>query len=408
MLSLNTLTLAFASESSEIIVSTDKDVYTVGETVEIKIFMDPHITCFCLEHEWGVIVTKLNGNIIVKRWYWKAPAGEAGFRGKTIYWTPSEAGKYEIIAELITHNASASKVIEVVVKREEAVEYVETVEYIYRTDEFDLKIIVPKYLTLSLPQQRIPNPIELFILKKVETLSGFLTISPEAGIKVMVSIIPPTVSLYVFLDVDVDVLGTPLTDLFTLMWPISIPPLNLEEGDIGMYASLIPVDVAKTQLEALPVGEWHRIGTYHLYVDIKPEYLMTLGQPPTDKTDAVKGFVSEETKNYKELYENLLQKYNSLREKYNTLKDENRMLKDKVSDLEGIIGQLRGEVSSLKSQVASLEQALSQAEETLKETKDKLVVAENELTQWRMLTLIVGLAAFVAGLVTTRLITKIR
>ena len=403
VLGLNTLALALASESSEVLVSTDKDVYAIGETVEITVSMDPRIRCLCFEHEWEVRVERIENNGVVEKWCWKwkARANESGFRGKTIYWTPSEVGRYKVIAKLVTHNASASKMIEVIAGRRE------TVEYIYRTDEYDLKIIVPRYLVLSTPQQKVSNYIEVFLLKKVGTLSGLLTVSLERGIKVIISI-PPTTPLWVFLDVDLNILGIPLYDLFQLKWPIPIPPLNLEEGDIGLYTSLIPAKTAEVQLEALPVGERHRICSYNLYVNIKPEYLATLGQLPVDRTGEVKGSISEEAESYKELYESLLRRYDVLREKYDALEDENRALKSKISILEGIVSQLRGEVSSLKNQVASLQQSLSHTEEALNEAKSKLMVTENELAWWRMFTLVVGIVAFVVGLITMHLIIKTR
>jgi len=232
VLDLSTLVLTLADEFSEVLVSTDKDVYTIGETVEITVSMDPCIRCLCFEHEWEVRVERIENNGVVEKWCWKwkARANESGFRGKTIYWTPSEVGRYKVIARLVTHNASASKVIEVIAGRE----------------------------------------------------------------------------------------------------------------------------------------------------------------------------------GYKELYENLLRRYDVLREKYDALEDENRALKSKISILEGIVSQLRGEVSSLKNQVASLQQSLSHAEEALNEAKSKLTVTENELAWWRMFTLIVGIVAFVVGLITMHLIIKTR
>ena len=41
VLGLDTLALALASESSEVVVSTDKDVYAIGENVISTVSMDP-------------------------------------------------------------------------------------------------------------------------------------------------------------------------------------------------------------------------------------------------------------------------------------------------------------------------------------------------------------------------------
>ena len=384
------------NDLSEVMITTDKDTYVIGETVEIRVSMHPNITCLCLEHEWEVVVVRVNDSSVndssvVERWNWRALANESGFRDKILYWTPSEVGEYKIVATLVTHNASASKVIEVIGGR------AEVEEYVYRTDDYDLKIVVPRYLVLSTPQNRTPNRIDVFLLKKTEALSGYLGVSLEGGVKVIIEI-PPTTPLWVFLDVDLTVLGIQLPDRFQLKWPIPLPLLDLEEGYTGVYTSLIPVKPAKIQLETIPVGEWRRIGSYNLYVNIDPEYLATLGQLPADKTGAVVASTSEEVEDYKELYESLLQEYNVLKGKCDALEDENKALKSKISDLEGTISRLREEVSSLKNQVASLQQALSQTEEALNEAKNKLTIAENELAWWRMFTLIVGTLAFAAGL----------
>ena len=145
-----------------------------------------------------------------------------------------------------------------------------------------------------------------------------------------------------------------MPDLFQLKWPIPLPPLDLEEGYTGIYTSLIPVKPAKIQLETVPVGEWHQIGSYNLYVNVEPGYISMLGSLPASKTGSVEGSVSEklvpeETEDYKELYEDLLKEYNALKEKYDTLEDENSALRSEVSDLKRTINELREKVTTFET-----------------------------------------------------------
>jgi uncharacterized protein YukE len=105
------------ASNGDIYVRTDKDVYSVGETVKIEAYIYPDIYCICFEHEWYVYVARIENELcstyIVKEWWWKTTS-EDGFRGKTLYWKASEEGNYEVVANLITHNSSVSKTIQVI------------------------------------------------------------------------------------------------------------------------------------------------------------------------------------------------------------------------------------------------------------------------------------------------------
>jgi hypothetical protein len=54
--------------------------------------------------------------------------------------------------------------------------------------------------------------------------------------------------------------------------------MNLERGDIGVYALAVPVKEAVVNLENLEVGEWYHIGSHDLYV-VGEERLVALGVP---------------------------------------------------------------------------------------------------------------------------------
>ena len=406
LISLSILSPVHTNSSPGIVtIKTDKDIYTAGETVKIVVSIDPNFFCLCSEHKWEVKIIRISDGSVVKRWYWKA-SSEPGFRSKTLYWSPSEGGKYKIVATLITHNVTASKEIEVIGPGYYYAGEIE--EYIYSTNDFDLKIEVPKYLRLSTPLYRVPNSINVYLRKRTLTLSGLLTITLEGGVKVMVSV-PFTVSLWVFVDVDIDAPGMWQPDVFQLKWPILLKAFNLERGEPGAYVSLIPKKTEDIYLETLSTGKWYKVCSYDLYVNVEAEYFATLGYNlPAEETGAVECTILEEPlRNYKELYENLMKEYTVLKENYTALKNENYMLKERVSDLEETINELRAENSLLKDKISSLQQTLHQKESYLNVLKDKLVLLEAELSQWRMLVPIIGVIMFAVGFIVSQSVIKI-
>jgi hypothetical protein len=143
-------------------------------------------------------------------------------------------------------------------------------------NDLELKVAVPSYINLSTPYDKKPARLDIY-LKTNKALSGFFSIDVEAGIGVSLPALRP----FLFLDIDVTLLGLFCPDVFRFQWPISGIPLqvmNLERGDIGVYALAVPVKEAVVNLENLKVGEWYHIGSYDLYV-VGEERLMALGVP---------------------------------------------------------------------------------------------------------------------------------
>lgn len=52
--------------SWEVVVTTDKNTYAVGETVEIRVTMPPSIRCLCYEHEWEVVVVRVRDGSVAE------------------------------------------------------------------------------------------------------------------------------------------------------------------------------------------------------------------------------------------------------------------------------------------------------------------------------------------------------
>jgi len=151
-----------------------------------------------------------------------------------------------------------------------------TTAFIYKAEEFELKINVPTYLSLATPDSKKPSTVDIY-LKKNYPLTGFYNIDLEFGVKVKL----PSPALYIFLDADTLIFDYKITDVFRLEWPIyGIPKqaINLGRGDIGVYALATPIKEAKGNLEELPIGEWIHVGSYNLYV-VEESNLMALGIP---------------------------------------------------------------------------------------------------------------------------------
>ena len=145
-----------------------------------------------------------------------------------------------------------------------------------KIDDLELKVVVPRYISLSAPYDKRPARLDIY-LKMDKALSGLFSVDVEAGIGVSL----PAPSIFLFLDIDVTLLVWFFPDAFRLKWPISGVPLqamNLERGDVGVYALAVPVKEAVVELGSLTVNEWHHIGSYNLYV-VGEEKLMALGVP---------------------------------------------------------------------------------------------------------------------------------
>lgn len=143
---------------------------------------------------------------------------------------------------------------------------------IYETDDFDLKVTVPSYVNASTPDDKNPARLNIY-LKKKEALSGLFSIDVESGIKVRL----PEFALYLFVDIDLTILGRWKPDLFHPEWPIfgiHADLMSLESGDIGVYASVVPIKAAEGGLQNLTMGEWSHIGSYDLYVVEEQKFVL--------------------------------------------------------------------------------------------------------------------------------------
>jgi len=145
---------------------------------------------------------------------------------------------------------------------------------VYNAGDFELKITVPRYMKLSLPEDRKPAKLNIY-LKPLRALSGPFNLDVEGFIKVR---IPPG-KVLVGIDVDLNVFGYWKPDLWSFEWPVSGIPSEItsfESGDVGVYAIAIPtVKPTTIELEELKVGEWNLVGSYDIYVVAERKLALT-------------------------------------------------------------------------------------------------------------------------------------
>ena len=144
--------------------------------------------------------------------------------------------------------------------------------FIYETDDFDLKVTVPSYVNASTPDDKNPARLNIY-LKKKEMPCGFFEVAVEGGIRVSW----PPLKLCLFVDIDLTLPWKWRPDLFQFEWPISGIPreaVSLESGDIGVYASVVPIKAAEGELQNLTLGEWSHIGSYDLYVVEEQKFVL--------------------------------------------------------------------------------------------------------------------------------------
>lgn len=157
------------------------------------------------------------------------------------------------------------------------------VPFLYRADEFDLKVVVPNRLTLSTPDDKKAYPVDIYIKKKQDVGSlGFfdrfeISVTLEVGVNVRLSLLTG-VSCHVFFDTDLVIFGEKRPDVISLEWPI--PGCfwgtgGLEAGDLGVSAFAIPVTPPQGDLSSLPLGTWSYVGSYNMYV-VRPYSLDVL------------------------------------------------------------------------------------------------------------------------------------
>ena len=153
--------------------------------------------------------------------------------------------------------------------------------FTYETEDFQLNVTVPRYISLSTPDSKIPARLDIY-LKMLRSLSGFFSVDVEGGIMVRL----PTLETSLFIDIDMRILGKWMPDCFRFEYPISGIPLeamNFKEGDTGVYALVVPLSEGEVELESLALNEWHHIGSYDIYVVEEPQ-LVTLGIPTENIT----------------------------------------------------------------------------------------------------------------------------
>lgn len=169
----------------------------------------------------------------------------------------------------------------------EVIEVTPTIQvpFLYRADEFDLKVVVPNRLTLSTPDNKKAYRVDIYIKKKqdVESLGLFdlldISVTLEVGVNVRISLLTG-VSCHVFFDIDLVVFGDKCPDVICLEWPI--PCLfgagGLEAGDLGVYAFAVPVRLPEGDFSTLPLGTWNYLGSYDMYL-VRPYSLDVLAAP---------------------------------------------------------------------------------------------------------------------------------
>ncbi len=107
---------------------------------------------------------------------------------------------------------------------------------------------------------------------------GWLNTGIETGIKLRIL---PIYTVYVFVDVDVEIFGFKRSDLFTLEWPIyGSPQLSWEnyseevnEGYLGINAFCIPDESLENgvRVENLSEEEWRYIGSANIFLVRDPQ-----------------------------------------------------------------------------------------------------------------------------------------
>ena len=156
--------------------------------------------------------------------------------------------------------------------------------YLYQADEYDLKVVVPDYLTLSTPNSKKPQPIDVYMKRKgagqpLGVPDSLFEVGIEVGLKAKL----PTASLRVFLDVDLKIpfLKVDAPDAFELEYPVAGLTLNasgLKAGEVGVYAYAVPTMEPAGDFYSLPLGAWSHVGSYDAYAFEEPS-AAALGVP---------------------------------------------------------------------------------------------------------------------------------
>jgi len=102
-----------SSGQEHLIIRAEKQKLLVNETVKVNVFLNPNISCLCLDHKWKLIIRDMATGDVVYEEEWRAGPMDEYYRGKSLEWRPRREGRYIIEAELQTHGQKASLSIEV-------------------------------------------------------------------------------------------------------------------------------------------------------------------------------------------------------------------------------------------------------------------------------------------------------
>jgi len=230
-------------------------------------------------------------------------------------------------------------------------------EYIFCIPDYEVKILVPEYLNLS-----NESTIDLYIRKLNPTLTGPFYVDIEFGVKARIPT-PSLVTIYIFSDVDLIILGEPWFDIFRLEWPIWGVPfaeMDLERGRLGVYSSIVPIKEAEGDFAQLTTGEWIHVGTYNFYV-IPEQYAAIWSEEVTIGPVTVKETLEDHWKGeYEELQEEnrelraLNVTYQELLGNYTLLQGELSEAQTELDEARRDIGLAMTEIESARRQSTTL------------------------------------------------------
>ena len=136
-------------------------------------------------------------------------------------------------------------------------------------ENLEIAVLAPEYLSMSTFENRVPNPVEVYV-KRMGS-AGRLKVDIEVGIKIRI----PSLSLHVFVDVDLEILGIDRPDFYEFEWQIYPTPgaptmtlADLEEGHVGVIAYGVPSKELGEDIEITALAEktWVCVGSENIYV----------------------------------------------------------------------------------------------------------------------------------------------
>jgi len=303
-----------------------------------------------------------------------------------------KAGTYTIQVDVASGSVTDSRVV--TYEKLSDLDYAQQAykTFTYKTADFEINVTVPRYITLSTPNNKRPAKLDIY-LKTIRALNGLFRVDAECGIGIGIEVLP-SVNLYIFVDIDVSLLGYLLADIFRFQWPIYGVPssaLNLKNGDVGVYALAVPVKEAVVDLENFEVGKWYHIGSYNIYV-VAEEKLVTLGLPIGNiiigevkslETPGETVIAKEEWQKYEELKRN----YDQLQSNYERLRRDYDNLASLYQSLQSSYRQLQSDYNALKSELEQIKRDYDNLLASYQSLQNSQKRLESELTTWRLASL---------------------